>query len=797
MGTNNSHNKGLSKGNGISQFFQFGEIPHLEDSGTRSLEAWFLGTKAENADEFERLIIEAIRDQAFWRRNFHPGDPNHVTEQIKRQPEYLQAMDTLKESYRSLLAFLKKSVPFFSPRYQGHMLWDMTMPSILGYFATMLYNPNNVAFEASTATTILEILVGDDLCRMLGYSIPDEAAIENGAIRPWGHITCGGTVANIEAIWSARNLKFYPIALQAALKNEPSLAAAKDINIPLPIGGSKPLIELDNWSLLNLKGDDILALPARLTKDYQITSDIITKALSKYSLQNLGLQDFSRQFLGDIESSPVFLVPATKHYSFPKAAAVLGIGASNVIDVPVDEDARMSITELEKILNNCLSKHKPVYTVVAVIGSTEESAVDPLKDILALRQEFRSRGLEFTIHADAAWGGYFASIIREDNSDIPELASSQEAPDPEIAFSSFVTEQFKVLGHADSITVDPHKSGYIPYPAGALCYRNSAMRDLVTFKAPYITHGEAEPTVGIYGLEGSKPGAAVAAVYLSHKVIRPSKSGYGQIHGKTLLSCKQLYARLLCMAHPEDRFIVVPVPRLPAEISGSNVEEQNQFIRERIEGKKIDKLLADPEAMALLKEVGPDLNIVTYAFNFKHPDGSLNTDLALANRLNAALYDRLSIKPGEDIYGYKLIVSTTDFDAEHYGEAFIESYKRRLGVTGKPGTPITVLRTTVMDPWFTETTKGSFLDVIEHEFRQAVSQALFKDSLLQVFEEIDDNKDGLLDMSEIEAKFKALGYGDEEIENFWKLSDIDKDRTLSMHEFLENFSQFLVLSARS
>ena len=413
-----------------------------------------------------------------------------------------------------------------------------------------------------------------------------------------------------------------------------------------------------------------------------------------------------------------------------------------------------------------------------------------------LSEEFRSRGLEFTVHADAAWGGYFASIIRGDNSEVPELANIKEVPDPEIAFSSFVTEQFKVLGNADSITVDPHKAGYIPYPAGALCYRNSAMRDLVTFKAPYISHGEAEPTVGIYGLEGSKPGAAVAAVYLSHKVIRPSKSGYGQIHGKTLLGCKQLYARLLCMAHPEDRFIVVPVPRLPAEISGSNVEEQNQFIRERIEGKKIDELLADPEAMALLKEVGPDLNIVTYAFNFKHPDGSLNTDLTLANRLNAALYDRLSIKPGEDIYGYKLIVSTTDFDAEHYGEAFIESYKRRLGVTGKPGTPITVLRTTVMDPWFTETTKGSFLDVIEHEFRQAVSQALFKDSLLQVFEEIDENKDGLLDMSEIEAKFKALGYGDEEIENFWKLSDIDQDQTLSMHEFLEHFSHFLVLSAR-
>lgn len=321
----------------------FGEIPPLDGPGSNSVEAWFLGTKAENADEFERLIVEAVRDHAFWRKNFHPGDPTQITEQVKRQPEYVDAIDTLKESYRSLLAFMKKSVPFFSMRYQGHMNWDMTMPSILGYFAAMLYNPNNVAFEASTATTILEMLVGDDLCRMLGYTLPDEAEIEKGAIRPWGHITCGGTVANIEAIWSARNLKFYPLALQAALKNEPELAAAKDIEIPLPAGGSKRLAELDTWALLNLKGDDILALPARLTQDYKIASDAVTKALSKYSLQNLGFQDFSRRFLSDLEYSPVFFVPATKHYSFPKAAAILGIGASNLIDVPVDEDARMNI----------------------------------------------------------------------------------------------------------------------------------------------------------------------------------------------------------------------------------------------------------------------------------------------------------------------------------------------------------------------------------------------------------------------------------------------------------------------
>jgi glutamate/tyrosine decarboxylase-like PLP-dependent enzyme len=290
---------------------------------------------------------------------------------------------------KQTLAFLKKSVPFFSMRYQGHMNWDLTIPGILGYFATMLYNPNNVAFEGSTATTLLEILVGDDLCQMLGYTIPDADAIENGAIRPWGHVTCDGTVANIEALWSARNLKFYPLTLQAALQNEPSLAAARNMTIPLSNGKSAALVDLSTWSLLNLKGDDILALPARLTAEYQIARDTITKVLSKYSVQHLGILDFSRRFLGDIRNAPAFLVSGTKHYSHPKAAAILGIGAANMVDVPVDENGRMSIPELRRILEEFLIEERPVFTVIAVMGSTEESAIDPLKEILTLREEYR------------------------------------------------------------------------------------------------------------------------------------------------------------------------------------------------------------------------------------------------------------------------------------------------------------------------------------------------------------------------------------------------------------------------
>lgn len=77
---------------------------------------------------------------------------------------------------------------------------DLTMPSLLGYFMTMLYNPNNVALEASPLTTVAELKAGEQLCELFGYNV-DEKKTGNGEPLAWGHITCDGTVANLESIW--------------------------------------------------------------------------------------------------------------------------------------------------------------------------------------------------------------------------------------------------------------------------------------------------------------------------------------------------------------------------------------------------------------------------------------------------------------------------------------------------------------------------------------------------------------------------------------------------------------------
>ncbi|HEY9722455.1 MAG TPA: decarboxylase, partial [Oscillatoriaceae cyanobacterium] len=112
----------------------------------------FLGPAAENAEAVERFIIEALRDHAFWRRNFHPEDGPFVREVDRRAPEFEEKLATLRQELYRLLSRLKAGAPFFSPRYIGHMTSDVMIASLVGYVAAMLYNPNNISEEGAPVT---------------------------------------------------------------------------------------------------------------------------------------------------------------------------------------------------------------------------------------------------------------------------------------------------------------------------------------------------------------------------------------------------------------------------------------------------------------------------------------------------------------------------------------------------------------------------------------------------------------------------------------------------------------------
>lgn len=694
----------------------------LEGQSAESLEALFLGTHGGNASEMYELMGLAINGNTEYRNAYYPEDPDYLNASRKSLPEYKATQALLEEEYKKLIKQLKGSGNFYSMRSIGHMLWDTTMPGILGYFAALLYNQNNVAAEASPVTTLMEIQVGNELCKMLGYHVapmlPGSTNNITNEITGWGHITCDGSVANLEGLWMARNLTLYPVSVRAALKNEAILQSAKQFQVTLLNGSKASLLALDDWNVVNLPIDEILAIPDNISKQFGIDITTLGNVIATYTVQNLGYNDILRKYLPTISQSPISLCTATRHYSWPKGAAIAGIGSANMINIKVDNRARLDIKHLEQLLEKCLTEKIPLLNVVVIIGSTEESAVDPLKDVLALREIYRAKGLEFAIHSDAAWGGYYRTmLIAPDESNHTHFKLQNESELAILPMSDYVRTQYELLGQTDSMTIDPHKSGYVPYPAGGLCYRNSAMRNLVSFTAPVVYHGGVDPTVGVYGVEGSKPGAAAAAVYFSHKVIRPNIEGYGKLSGNCFFNSKRLYAAFACLNIQDLPFFfvpLVPIPAIQEGASATEIKQQYAFIRDRIVNKSNSELLADQEAFDLFKILGGDQTIITYMFNYYIEGTTPNTDLSKVNELNDEVYRTFSFsdKPGVQEHIPELVVTSSSFTRGDYGDVLMDGIRERLGVTTDPDEKINFIISTMMNPFLSNTVSGSFIPTI-------------------------------------------------------------------------------------
>lgn len=87
---------------------------------------------------------------------------------------------------------LSDTYPFFHPRYVGQMLKPPHPAAILGYAAAMMLNPNNHALDGGPVTAHLERETVGALAAMLGVD------------PVLGHLTSSGTIANLEALWIAR-----------------------------------------------------------------------------------------------------------------------------------------------------------------------------------------------------------------------------------------------------------------------------------------------------------------------------------------------------------------------------------------------------------------------------------------------------------------------------------------------------------------------------------------------------------------------------------------------------------------
>jgi hypothetical protein len=291
--------------------------------------AWFFGPKAENVDYLKAKIQELLDNHHKYRQTLYPNDKAFINKDMRETGLFKEQLDRLDKELDCIGKQLRaNSVPFWSPRYNAHMSMETTMPSLIGYLLGLFHNQNNVALEASPMTTIIEGKVGVQLCTMLGYGVPPDVSTQQPnmplscprQVYGWGHITCDGSVANLEAIWAARNLKFYPLSLQLAIKEDGDLKFLSSVNFSIELcnGRRKQFIECDTWELLNLKPSTVLNIPQELYDSFGVSQTALGEAMEKYSVQSLGLDHFLRNM--DPCKQPQLFVTTTRHYSWPKGA---------------------------------------------------------------------------------------------------------------------------------------------------------------------------------------------------------------------------------------------------------------------------------------------------------------------------------------------------------------------------------------------------------------------------------------------------------------------------------------------
>ncbi|XP_033729874.1 L-tyrosine decarboxylase-like [Pecten maximus] len=689
--------------NGFSTCVGDGQDTHNGETGNdvcdtqwEKLGAWFIGPTAENIDNFCELAIESIR-QNVKPHNYFPNDPKMISPEVKSSTNYKKEMEKTKMELKCLNDALTESIPYASVRYQGHMVSEATLPAKLGYLAAWMTNANNAASELGPVTTRLEIEVGKQLCDMIGFEQTHN---------PWGHITNGGSTANIEALWASRNIKFFPLALQKAIKEERLLSNAKEISVFIPrLGRKQKISSTSTWDLLNLDLDDIVGLPHEIQRLTRKTATDLKDVINKYTLAHNGFVQF--YLMHGLRTAPIIIASAANHFSWGKAATLVGIGGRNLVCVPFDQNARLDVIALRKLLDEKLAKKVPLISVVCVVGTTEHGAVDPISDILNLRAEYRAKGLNFYILADGAWGGYFATLLRKPK-DGDQLL-------PNFPISKYTRDQLNCLKFVDTMTIDPHKSGYCPYPAGGLCYRNGHMKSFIAF-ATDMVFMDANTVINCSGIEASKPGAGPAGVYLAHKVIGLHSSGYGRILGQSMLGAKLFYCAWLTAANTDDSFVCVPLTPIP-EAFDYDEESAKEFIRDRILHASYEDIVTDTEVMSFLSEVGPDVAINAFAVNMKG-----NTSVDKCNRLNMAVFDRLSQTDLErkTVRDVPLFLTKSRLTQK---ECFkiSNSFKKRLGLSAESGGVLSFLKNTVTNPW---TAADHTIQMLVLNFRKVVIQCV-------------------------------------------------------------------------
>ncbi len=170
---------------------------------------------------------------------------------------------------------------------------------------------------------------------------------------------------------------------------------------------------------------------------------------------------------------PEVVVAESAHFSFDKICNLLGLKR---VKASLDVHCRVS----PKAVEHCITDR--TVAIVTTAGTTELGVVDPISDLSQIALEHKIH-----MHVDAAFGGLI----------IPFL-------DPKV--QDTLTFDFRLEG-VESITVDPHKMGMAPIPAGGILFRDNTIIEKVKTETPYLTETPQ------YTFSGTRSGASAATTW--------------------------------------------------------------------------------------------------------------------------------------------------------------------------------------------------------------------------------------------------------------------------------------------
>lgn len=150
------------------------------------------------------------------------------------------------------------------------------------------------------------------------------------------------------------------------------------------------------------------------------------------------------------------------HSSVVKAAITLGIGEVNVKRIGCDSQFRMKVNELRQAIEHDRSAGYLPLAVVATVGTTSCTAVDPIPEVARL-----CRAEQIWLHVDAAYGGAMALL--------PEGRHLMDGVDL-----------------ADSVVINPHKWLLVPLDFSTLYTRHPQQLRAVFSLVPEYLRGDAE-----------------------------------------------------------------------------------------------------------------------------------------------------------------------------------------------------------------------------------------------------------------------------------------------------------------